>query len=216
VCIEFRKLGFEAYSCDILPCSGGHPEWHIIGDAITEAYSGKYTLMVAHPPCTYMSKAGARWMFPTAGVISYERLKLAYEAKDFFMKLLSAPVKHIAVENPFPLKIVGLPDETQTIQPYEYGEPYSKKTLLWIKNLPELIPTKIVSEYKPLVKSNTGGKKRGQMARPNNLTAKETSKTFPGIAKAMAEQWGDYLLSEQPVLQQELFNQPHTKYLTLK
>ena len=99
VCKAFRKLNIEAYSCDIQDCSGGNPEWHIKGDAITEAYSGKYDLMIAHPPCTYMSKAGARWMYPTAGNIDENRLQKAIEAKEFFLKLLNAQIKHIAVEN---------------------------------------------------------------------------------------------------------------------
>ena len=116
---EFRRIGIEAYSCDIQECSGGHPEWHIKGDAIAEAYSGKYDMMIAHPPCTFMSKAGARWMFPTAGNLSDERFKKSQEAKDFFMKMLNAPIKYIAVENPTPLKVVGLPMHTQAVQPYE-------------------------------------------------------------------------------------------------
>lgn len=112
VCIEFRKLGHEAFSCDIQECSGGHPEWHIKGDAVAEAYSGKYDLMIAHPPCTYMSKAGARWMYKTAGNLDSQRLEKALKAKDFFWKLLTAPIKYIAIENPVPLKIVGLPTHT--------------------------------------------------------------------------------------------------------
>ena len=194
----FRELGYEAYSCDLQSCSGGHPEWHIQGDAISESYSGKYDLMVAHPPCTYLSKAGARWMH-SGGRINEQRFAKAMEAKEFFLNLLNAPIKHIAVENPFPLKVCGLPKESQTIQPYQFGEPFSKKTLLWLKNLPPLNHTSIVKDYKPLVKSNTGGKKRGQIARPNNLTAKETSKTFRGIAKAMAEQWSLVLTKAQPI-----------------
>ena len=195
VCIAFRALGIEAYSCDIQECSGGHPEWHIIGDAIEEAYSGKYDMMIAHPPCTYMSKAGARWMYPTAGNLDLNRYKKAIQAKDFFMKLMNAPIKYIAVENPVPLKIVELPIYTQVIQPYEYGHSYSKKTLLWLKNLPQLKPTKIVENYKPYLPSNTGGAKRGQKhSRGTAKNAKESSKTFDGIAKAMAEQWSYFCI----------------------
>lgn len=196
VCKEFRNKGFEAYSCDIQEQSGGHPEWHIQGDAIKEAYSGEYDIMIAHPPCTFMSRAGARWMYPTAGNLCKDRFKKAMEAKDFFLKLLNAPIKFIAVENPTPLKIVKLPKYSQAIQPYEYGHEYSKRTLLWLKNLPLLKPTDIKSNYKPYLPSNTGGKKRGQSYSIGiTKNAKESSKTFPGIAKAMAEQWGDYLLS---------------------
>ena len=192
VTIEFRKLGIEAYSCDIEECSGGHPEWHIKGDALIEAYSGIYDLMIAHPPCTYMSKAGARWMYPTAGNLSQERYNKAIEAKDFFMKLMNAPIKFIAVENPVPLKIVELPRFTQAIQPYYFGDKFSKKTLLWLKNLPNLIYTDIQNEYTPYLPSNTGGAKRGQkFSRGTAKNAKESSKTFIGIAKAMANQWGN-------------------------
>jgi hypothetical protein len=201
---EFRKRGFEAFSCDIQDCSGGHSEWHIKGDAVAEAYSGKYDLMIAHPPCTYISRAGARWMYPTAGNLSQERFNKAIEAKDLFMKLLNAPIPYIAVENPTPLKVVGLPKQSQAVQPYEYGHPYSKRTLLWLKNLPLLSPTEIVSNYKPYLPSNTGGKKRGQSySRGVSKNAKESSKTFSGVAKAMAEQWGNFILNTN--IQQSLF-----------
>ena len=177
VCKAFRALGIEAYSCDIQEQSGGHPEWHIQGDAVKEAYSGKYDMMIAHPPCTYMSKAGARWMYPTAGNLDAKRFEKAMEAKEFFLKLLNAPIKYIAVENPVPLKVVGLPKYSQAIQPYEYGHPYSKKTLLWIKNLPTLTPTDIVNNYTPYLPSNTGGVNRGQKhSRGVAKNAKESSK----------------------------------------
>jgi hypothetical protein len=189
VCKEFRALGIEAYSCDLQECSGGKPEWHIQGDAVKEAYSGKYDMMIAHPPCTYMSKAGARWMYPTAGNLDTQRFKKAMEAKDMFLKLLNAPINYIAVENPVPLKVVELPKHSQAVQPYEYGHEYSKKTLLWLKNLPLLKPTDIKENYKPYLPSNTGGAKRGQKFMYKNITQKESSKTFEGIARAMAEQW---------------------------
>ena len=198
VCKAFRKLGFEAYSCDLQECSGGKPEWHIIGDAIEEAYSAKYEMMIAHPPCTYLSKAGARWMYPTAGVLSQDRFERAMEAKDMFMSLLNAPIKFIAIENPTPLRIVNLPKHSQVIQPYEYGHEYSKRTLLWLKNLPLLQPTDILCNYNPFLPSNTGGKKRGQRySRGVARNAKESSKTFSGIAKAMAEQWGYFIRNRQ-------------------
>jgi hypothetical protein len=201
VCKAFRSLGIEAYSCDIQECSGGHPEWHIIGDAIKEVQSGKYDMMIAHPPCTYMSKAGARWMYPTAGNISQDRYNKSMEAKEFFMALLNAPIKYIAVENPVPLKVVGLPKHTQAIQPYEYGHEYSKKTLLWLKNLPRLVPTDIKTEYKPYLPSNTGGAKRGQKhSRGTAKNAKESSKTFEGVAKAMAIQWSTTYYAENNLI----------------
>jgi len=189
VCLAFRDRGHEAYSCDIQECSGGHPEFHIIGDAVEVAYSHQWDLMIGHPPCTFMSKAGARWMH-AGGKINQERLSKAMEAKEFFMRLLNAPIPRIAIENPQPLKIVGLPQHSQVIQPYQFGDPYSKKTLLWLKNLPELTPTKVLAEYVPYLPSNTGGGKRGQKATFKNISQKDSSKTFPGIAKAMASQWG--------------------------
>jgi len=190
VCKAFRSVDIDAYSCDIQECSGGNPDWHIKRDAIDEAYSGKYDLMIAHPPCTYISRAGARWMYPTAGKVDKYRLNEAMKAKEFFLKLMGAPVAHIAIENPTPLKIVGLPKCSQVIQPYEYGHPYSKRTLLWLKNLPELVSTDMVEDYEPYLPSNTGGRKRGQKFTYRSISQKDSSKTFSGIAQAMASQWG--------------------------
>ena len=195
VCKAFRALGFEAYSCDLQECSGGKPEWHIVGDALKEAYSGKYGMMIAHPPCTYMSRAGARWMYPTPGNLCQDRYAKAMEAKDFFFQLLNAPIEYIAIENPTPLKVVELPGQDQAIQPYEYGHEYSKRTLLWLKNLPLLEPTDRKENYKPYLPSNTGGAKRGQIYHFINIRKKERSKTFSGVAKAMAEQWGTFIRS---------------------
>lgn len=190
VCKEFRRLGHEAYSCDIIECSGGHPEWHLQVDAL-ELLKMEWDMIIAHPPCTYMSKAGARWMFPKAGAVNQERLSLAMEAKEFFFRFFNAKCPKIAVENPRPLKIVGLPAPTQVIQPYEYGHPFSKATCLWLKGLPPLQPTNVVDEYKPFLPSNTGAFSRGGGgSRGVAHDAKTSSKTFPGIAKAMAEQWG--------------------------
>ena len=185
----FRNLGIEAYSCDLQECSGGHPEWHLQMSVFDAIELIKPKLGIFHPPCTFMSRAGARWMFPKAGNICPERLKLAMEAKEFFMNCLNADIDFIAVENPLPLKVVGLPKETQVIQPYEYGHEYSKRTHLWLKNLPKLKPTDIKEHYVPYLPSNTGGAKRGQKATYKSITQKESSKTFQGVAKAMAEQW---------------------------
>jgi hypothetical protein len=215
VCTAFRNKGHNAFSCDIQECSGGHPEWHIKGDVSKylnptffesdlsygigfttmdnqgHFINGKWDLIIAHPPCTYMSKAGARWMYPKAGEISQERLKLAIKAKKFFFEFLNADCERVAVENPVPLKIVGLPAAAQKVQPYEFGHPYSKCTCLWLKGLPKLKPTNILNEYKPFLPSNTGGFARGKGgSRGVAHNAKDASKTFEGIAKAMAEQWG--------------------------
>ena len=192
VCKAFREKGHEAYSCDIQECSGGHPEWHIQGDVLP-LLKEKWDLIIAHPPCTYMSKAGARFMYLTAGNVNQERLEKALQAKDFFMQFMNADCDKICIENPTPLKIVGLPKESQVIQPYQFGHPYSKRTLLWLKGLPELKPTNILTEYTPYLPSNTGGFARGKGgSRGVAHNAKDASKTFSGIARAMAEQWGDH------------------------
>ena len=216
VCKAFRKRGHEAYSCDIQECSGGHPEWHIQGDVLPllngkqdksksenvwhlfrtqdgklHELPNKWVLIIAHPPCTYMSKAGARFMYLTAGDVNQERLEKALQAKDFFMQFMNADCDKICIENPSPLKIVGLPKESQVVQPYQFGHPYSKRTLLWLKGLPELKPTNILTEYTPYLPSNTGGFARGKGgSRGVAHNAKDASKTFRGIAQAMAEQWG--------------------------
>jgi len=183
VCKAFRAKGHEAYSCDILPCSGGHPEWHIQGDAIVEAYSGNYDIMIAHPPCTYLTNAGAVHLYPK-GVLNEERLKKGIDATYLFRRLLDAPIPKICVENPVPSTIYNLPKYTQIIQPYEHGHPYSKKTCLWLKNLPLLQPTLVTSDRQstkiPGNWFNKGGKER----------QKNRSKFWKGIADAMAEQWG--------------------------
>ena len=188
VCKEFRVLGIEAFSCDLQECSGANPEWHIKGNAIVEAYSGNYDLMIAHPPCTYLSRAGARWLFQ-GGKLNAERYEQGLYGKAFFEAMLNAPIKYIAVENPLPLKIFNLPKESQVVQPYEYGHGFSKRTHLWLKNLPQLKPTDIKESFVPYLPSNTGGAKRGQKATYKSISKKESSKTFQGIAKAMAHQW---------------------------
>ena len=200
VCKEFRKKGHNAYSCDLLDCSGGHPEWHIKGDVLpllngdcsfktmdgqVHSVSGHWDMIIAHPPCTYLSNAGARFLYPK-GVLNEDRLKLGLLAKDFFMKVYNADCEKIAIENPIASKVYELPKYTQTIQPYEFGHPYQKKTCLWLKGLKPLQPTDILPKEKRQSTKiagnwyNKGGKER----------QKNRAKTFPGIAKAMAEQWG--------------------------
>jgi hypothetical protein len=187
---EFRALGHEAYSCDILPTSGDNPEWHIQDDVLSHI-NDSWDMIIGFPPCTYMSNAGAVRMYPKKGEIDSNRYQKAMEAKSFFMAIYNAPVKHIAVENPVPMKIIGLPEKTQVIQPYEFGDPYSKKTYLWLKNLSNLVPTNILNEYQPFI--NGGGLRLNRKNYDNKKFANsaiERSKTFPGIAKAMATQWG--------------------------
>lgn len=191
VCIAFRDLGIEAYSCDIQPCSiFGRPEWHIQGDAVKVAYSGNWDLMIGHPPCTKLSNCGARHMYK-GGVLQENRLAEAMAAKEFFLKLLNAPIPMIAIENPTPLKVVGLPEPSQVIQPYMFGDPYSKRTLLWLKGLPQLTPTQVLTEYKPFLQSG------GKNAELSKVRGRSRSKTFEGIARAMAEQWGKILLEQK-------------------
>lgn len=216
VCVAFRKNGHEAYSCDIVECSGGHPEWHIQGDVlpllngncefktvdgIKHNIVGKWDMLIAHPPCTYLTNGGAVRMFRKEfrvynpygkfQMVNVERLKCGMQARDFFMAFYNADCEKIAIENPIPMSIYMLPPATQVVQPFEYGEPYSKKTCLWLKGLPKLTPTDIVETYQPFI--NGGG---GRMNRPNYKGKKfatgscKRSKTFKGIAKAMVDQWG--------------------------
>ena len=204
---EFRRLGHQAFSCDLQECSGGHPEWHIKGDALKlingncifgtmdgEFHSlyGRWDMIIAHPPCTYLSNAGAARLFPKKGQLNEERYQMGLEAKEFFMAFFNADCDRIAIENPIPTRIYGLPKYTQIIQPYEHGHPFSKKTCLWLKGLPKLTPTEIVSEN--IISWVSGGSKDNHgNPRKNKGTVfrdpKIRSKTFPGIAKAMAEQW---------------------------
>lgn len=152
VCIAFRKLGHEAYSCDTQECSGGHPEWHIKGDVLPlingnkpfitmdgdlHAIVGTWDLLIAFPPCTYLTNAGSVRL-RIKGEINKERMEKAVEAKAFFMKFLEADCQKICVENPTPGKIHQLPQYTQAIQPWWFGHPYTKRTCLWLKNLPPL------------------------------------------------------------------------------
>jgi len=195
----FRKLGHEAYSCDIQECSGDKPEWHIKGDAIKEAYSGKYDLMIAHPPCTYLAVSGARWMYNNDGSINLERLKNQREALNFVQKLMDAPIEKIAIENPVSVISSAIRKPDQIIQPYEYGHSEAKKTCLWLKNLPLLQPTKIVDKGEFVEWVDKNGKKKRQAkwyldvltkAKTKAERQKLRSKTYQGIADAIANQWG--------------------------
>lgn len=193
VCCAFRSHGHEAFSCDIVPCSGGHPEWHIQVDAL-ELLKLSWDLIIAHPPCTYLTKASAVRM-RVNGEIVQDRFEKAIAAREFFLSFLSAPCPHICVENPVPLRLVDLPPYSQIIQPYQFGHPYSKQTCLWLKGLPPLVPTSFVSSHVPYVnggcKDSHGNFRRFQGRKERDSSIR--SKTFPGIAAAMAEQWGDYL-----------------------
>ena len=176
----FIKKGHDAISCDLLPTeSPGH---HYQGDVLDIINDG-FDLMIAHPPCTYLSNAGARFLYPK-GILNQNRLRKAMLAKEFFMHLFEASIEKICVENPVPSKIIGLPQYDQIIQPYYFGDMVQKRTCLWLKNLPKLTyntpPPKPQSTTVPGSWYNKGGKDR----------QKNRAKTFQGIADAMAEQWG--------------------------
>lgn len=180
VTTELRKLGHEAYSCDLVQCSGGHPEWHLKQDVIP-LLKNKWDMIIAFPPCTYLTKTGAPSLFPK-GILDEDRYKRGCDARNFFMMFYNAECPKIAIENPTPLKIYNLPECSQIIQPYMFGHPYSKRTCLWLKGLPILMATDIRCDIESTLTAkwyNSGGKNR-QVLR---------SKTFPGIAKAMAVQW---------------------------
>lgn len=204
VCKAFRALGHEAYSCDIQECSGGHPEWHIKGDVlpilngICEVWTmdgarheipDRWDLIIAHPPCTYLSCAGAERLFRRDGVvIDRDRLQKAEQAMAFFNCFLDAKCKKIAVENPVIMwKRFGMPKYSQIINPYEFGHPWYKRTFLWLRGLPELTPTNIVEPTGYWVQ-RSGLRAKG--SKGGHRDPKMRAKTFPGIARAMAEQWG--------------------------
>ena len=195
---EFRALGHEAYSCDILPCSGGHPKWHIQDD-VFNVIGGGYDLMIAHPPCTYLSVSGARHLYNKDKTPNMERYKNQKEALDFVQKLMDVNIPKIAIENPISVISSHIRKPDQIIQPYWFGDSASKSTCLWLKNLPKLKPTNMVSkgEFKEWIDKKTGKVKRQALwyyealQQAKNSAERRTlrSKTFQGIAKAMANQW---------------------------
>ena len=207
VCKAFREKGHEAYSCDIMECSGGHNEWHIMQDVIPllngncefETVDGtnhkvesEWDLIIAHPPCTYLTGAGA------CNIPKHpERIPLGFEAAEFFLKILNADCDKIVVENPPPMKRFNLPKYNQLVRPYMFGESNNKPICLWIKGVEELKPTNIVEKDKDIVRwvhKATGQKKSCSKWYNTNTSqhSKHRSKTFEGIAQAMAEQWGDH------------------------
>ena len=183
----FIERGHDAVSCDLLPTARPGP--HIQGDVL-EILDDGWDLMIAHPPYTFLSRAGARWLYPK-GELNDARYYKLLEGREFFMELLNAPIPKKAVENPTPFKIAKLPEATQIIQPFMFGEPYSKRTLLWLEGLEPLRPTDLISDYSPWLPSITSGFRKGQLSqRGKAKNASEYSVTFSGIANAMAGQWG--------------------------
>lgn len=190
VCIEFRNRGHEAYSCDIQECSGGHPEWHIQGDVLKIINQG-WDMMIGFPPCTYLTFAGTRhWN-------NKGRLENRLEALNFFAKLWLAPIEKICLENPRGCASPVIAQYSQIIQPYYFGDSEQKTTCLWLKNLPLLIHSDQDGLFdnkthvdKPQPHSILSSGKKTYFADGKTRDAKVRSKTFPGIARAMAEQWG--------------------------
>lgn len=198
VCKAFREKGHEAYSCDTEPCSGGHLEWHIQGDVIKEL-ENEWDMIIAHPPCTYLSNAGACNMTRKNSTDEYRenRRKKQLEAYEFVLKIYNSKCNKIVIENPVGYLNSHWKKPDQIIHPYEYGHSVNKKTCLWLKGLNKLIPTNIVEKDDIVLWEGTGKK----ISRWYKETLKEAggnlkkvsqirSKTFEGIAKAMAEQWG--------------------------
>ncbi len=173
----FIAKGHDAISCDLLPTEKPGP--HIQGDVL-EIFDDGWDLMIAHPPCTYLCRHRARWNEQKDEI-------LRQQGREFFMRMLNAPINKICVENPVPLRKSNLPQYTQIIQPYQFGHDYSKRTCLWLKELPELKPTKEV-ELTYYTTPNGHKFTRGWYFTPRN--SKDRSRTFQGIADAMAEQWG--------------------------
>ena len=210
VTIELQRLGHEAYSCDIQECSGGHPEWHIKGDVLPllngdcefntmggerHSIAGRWDMIIAFPPCTYLSNAGACRLYPKKGQLDMERYQKGLQAKAFFLRFLNADCPHVAVENPVSSSAFEMPRHTQEIQPYQFNDdgthPYTKKTRLWLRGLPMLVPaTPGCKPAGPYVPAGTGRKNREKYgAAKRGEDAKNRAKTFSGIARAMAEQW---------------------------
>lgn len=226
VCTEFRRLGHNAFSCDLLECSGGHPEWHFHQDVLKvikngggklqngEEYyiNGKWDLMVAHPPCTFLAVSGAKWYYhPDDKDLPIDkrrphpnfpnRAKDREDGANFFMELANADIKYIAIENPVGIMNTRWRKPDQVVQPYHFGDSASKKTCLWLKNLPQLKYTNVVDPGEYI---EFGSGKRLAKWYSDGLTKTKTpeerrtwrSKTFPGFAKAIAEQWSEYVIRE--------------------
>jgi len=208
---EFRKRGFTAFSCDIEPCSGGHPEWHIQFDCTMpmagwsfytqdgfKHHGRKFDLVIAHPPCTHLCASGARWWNNPA---TPDKPLLQDQAINFFMMFVnnSKYFKHMAIENPIGIMSKKYRKPDQIVQPFWFGDPARKSTCWWLFNLPNLIPDNMVDEGESFDCGN--GKRQPKWYRdawnlPPKERAKARSKTFPGMARAIAEQWGNYLLQE--------------------
>ena len=208
VCTAFREKGHNEFSCDIEPCSGGHPEWHIMQDVIPllngqcnfktmdgieHSINGKWDLIIAHPPCTYLTLAGNKWFKAEFADRFPDRQKQRKEAVDFFVAIANADCDKIAIENPVGIMSSQWRKPDQYIEPYMFGDPEKKKTGLWLKGLPLLKPTKIVEPVIVHCKSGANEPRwhMETMHLPKEERSRVRSQTFIGIAKAMASQWSD-------------------------
>lgn len=215
ICIELRKLGWEAYSCDIQECSGGHPEWHICQDVIplvngnctftttdgqTHSIIGKWDLLIAHPPCTFLTVTGNRWFnVEKYGEKAIQRMKDREDAVQFFMVFANADCDHICIENPVGCMSTRWRKPNQIIQPYMFGDPFEKRTCLWLIGLKPLVATNVVQPA-PRKEFASGKTMPAWYADAWHLSkeerAKLRSKTFPGIGKAIAEQFTEQIKLE--------------------
>lgn len=223
VCAAFRQKGHESYSCDVIDCSGQHPEWHIKSDVIPlingnctfntldgnfHTVIGKWDLIIAHPPCTYLTVcANKLYNIDKYGEKARKRLKDREKAIEFFMKFVEADCDHIAIENPIGVISTRYRKPDQIIQPYQFGHPFRKSTCLWLKGLPALVPTKVVAFESIHSKGKSGGYSGASwvvrdesgkiLPYGDPRVAKERSKTYVGIAEAMAKQWSEALRSDR-------------------
>lgn len=208
VCKEFRARGHRAFSCDILECSGGHPEWHIQGDVLpllngnctfktadthTHTQSGRWDMIIAFPPCTYLTVTGNRWFdVEKFGDKALQRIKNRKNGFEFFMQFANADCDRIAIENPIGVVSTWWRKPDQIIHPYMFGDPARKATCLWLKGLPKLESTNVVE---PVIIKYKNGKGTDNpwhmdtMGLPPSERARARSKTFPGVARAIGEQW---------------------------
>lgn len=212
---EFRKLGHEAYSCDLLPCSGGHPEWHYQCDVFNIINDG-WDMMIAHPPCTYLAGSSVQWLsHPEDKHLSFDERRVhpkypnrrqdMIDSIEFVKRLYDAPIEHIAIENPVGLLNSRWRKPDQIVQPYLFGDEATKTTCLWLKNLPLLFPTQIVGKGERTIFAS--GKSHPKwyadaLSKAKTKQERQTlrSKTFHGMAKAIAEQWSKYVEQYQSQL----------------
>lgn len=209
----FRKLGHEAFSCDLLPCSGGHPEWHFQCD-VFEVINYGWDLMVAHPPCTFLTGSGVQWLsHPEDKFLPFEerrphpkypnRRQDMLDSVEFVKNLYNAQIKHIAIENPVGLLSSRWRKPDQIVQPYMFGDEATKTTCLWLKNLPLLLPTNIVGKGERTIFASGKSHPKWYADALKNAKTKEErqtlrSKTFEGMSIAFAEQWGGIQSLKQP------------------